>query len=65
MLDVAYICDKNKECRDHVSCGVDCCRTHDPTYAANRDSVSIIADLISTFDIIGDAKLIEKEKKDD
>ena len=62
MFDVTYICNKNKECKDHRSCQVDCIHTHDPTYASNRDSVSLIADLISRFDIIGDVNLVEKEK---
>ena len=62
MLDVVYICDRNNACKDHVSCQRDCKRTHDPTYALNKKSISLIADLISTFDIIGDVKLVEKEK---
>lgn len=64
MLDVAYICNRYRECRDHKSCQIDCIRTHDPTYALNSDSISLIAELISKFDIIGDVKLVEKEKND-
>lgn len=62
MLDVAYICNRQRECKDHVSCGKDCIRTHDPTYAKNNKTVSLVADIISTFDFINDVKLIEKEK---
>lgn len=62
MLDVAYICNQKRECMDHVSCQKDCKRTHDPTYALCDESIELISNLLARFDIIGDAKLVEKEK---
>lgn len=60
MIDVAYICNKQKECNKSQDCGTLCIHTCDPTYAKHQETVSLAADLISKFYYSGDIKLTEK-----
>lgn len=60
MLDVAYICNRQKPCSKKMSCGYDCTHTLNPEFAKNSKTIELIAELYSTFEIHGDVKLIER-----
>lgn len=62
MIDVVYICNRNKDCRVNASCGKDCIHTCDPTYAKNEKTIKLISDLMNTFDYNGDIRLTEKKE---
>lgn len=66
MLDVTYICNRQKPCSKNISCGYDCTHTTNPEFAKNHKTVELIAELYSTFEIQGDVsdvRLMERVKE--
>ena len=62
MLDVTYICNRQRPCSKKMSCGYECTQTTNPEFAKNQRTLELIAELYSTFEIQGNVRLIERVK---
>ena len=65
-MNIAYICDRKKDCNTSSSCGKECVRTCDISHSANYWLVPDIEDLRKNFDVSGygtNEKWIERDVK--
>lgn len=62
LTGVTYICDGRKVCGGAPGCQKECKHTLDPSHALSKESPELILQLLEKFEIVGDVRLIEKEK---